>query len=290
MGYRFLDYRHPSGEPIFACTRKGAAVSRKYVFADESGNFDFRDHSRFNGASRYFAVGTLLIEGDKAVAELSADMLALRREFAWKGVATDDAFHASEDSQAVRNAVFQRLGQHDFRIDVTLLEKAKAQPQTRTSDPQFFKYAWYYHFKMVAQRALVAGDELMVVAASIGTKKLRTAFRTAVSDVVRQCCDWRVPHRVSFWPTQSDPCLQAADYGLWAVMRQQEGGDSRALMQIKTKVQSTYDLWKPGATYYYGPLAAKRHLPDIAKPRPASSHELQSPGALVAEPRSLRPM
>ena len=57
-------------------------MPKKYLFADESGNFDFRDNGRFPGASRYFSVGTVMIEGDDAVAALDADMLKLKRELA----------------------------------------------------------------------------------------------------------------------------------------------------------------------------------------------------------------
>jgi hypothetical protein len=51
--------------------------------------------------------------------------------------------------QATRDAVFAILGKHEFRIDATILEKSNAQPQTRTSEATFYRYAWFYHFKHV---------------------------------------------------------------------------------------------------------------------------------------------
>jgi hypothetical protein len=230
-------------------------VARKYLFADESGNFDFRDHQQFPGASRFFSVGTVMIEGDAAVEALEADMLKLKRKLAWNNVVHDDALHATEDPQAVRNAVFEVLGRHDFRVDVTLVEKAKSMPRLRLDEPTFYQYAWWFHFKYLAPRYFQAGDELMVIAASLGMKKKRRAFKKAVESVVRQCTDVRVPRQVAFWPVESQPCLQVADYAVWAVSRAWEKGDDRAKQQLGTRVRSEYDFFKFGSTYYYGPRA-----------------------------------
>jgi hypothetical protein len=75
-------------------------VVRKYLFADESGNFDFRSHTQFpNGPSRYFSVGTIVVEGDDALRQLDADLLKLKRDLAWKNVVHDSGL-ASSSSQA----------------------------------------------------------------------------------------------------------------------------------------------------------------------------------------------
>jgi hypothetical protein len=229
-------------------------VARKYLFADESGNFDFRDHSVHRGATRYFAVGTLMTEGDDAVQGLRAgpaDAPGLARN----GSPHHGAFHCTEDSQDVRNAVFDVLQNHEFKVDVTILEKAKAQPQTRVSNPTFYQYAWFYHFKYFANSYFRPEDELMVVSAALGTKATRAAFRTAVESVVRQCCSWTVRTQFGHWEAATDPALQAVDYVLWAVMRDVERGDKRSRRLIEDKIASVYDLWSWGRTYYYGPSA-----------------------------------
>lgn len=104
-------------------------MARKYLFADESGNFDFRDHQIHRGATRYFAVGTAMIEGDDAVRSLEAEILELKREMAWNGIIHDNYFHASEDPQVVRDAVFEVINRHPVMFDVTLVEKAKTMPR-----------------------------------------------------------------------------------------------------------------------------------------------------------------
>ena len=139
-----------------------------------------------------------------------------------------------------------------------MLEKAKAQPQTRTSDPRFYQYAWFYHFKHFSSRYFNPGDELTVVSASLGTKKMHSAFRTSVQDVVNQCCSYRVKRDFGFWPAASDPCLQAADYALWAVMRDFEHGDSQGRDALGDRIRSVFDLWAWGRRYHYGPLVVPK--------------------------------
>jgi hypothetical protein len=233
-------------------------MSRKYLFADESGNFDFRDHKQYPGASRYFSVGTVMIEGDSAVEAIEADMLKLKRQLAWNNVVHDDALHATEDPQAVRDAVFDLLRGHEFKVDVTLLEKAKSMPRLRVDDPGFYQYAWWFHFKYLAPRYVRPGDELMVVAACLGTKKKRAAFKQAVESVVTQCTDVRIPRQVAFWPVESQPCLQVADYTVWAVTRAWEKGDDRARNQLGNKVRTEWDYFRWGSVYYYGPKSRSK--------------------------------
>lgn len=233
-------------------------MAMKYLFADESGNFDFRCHEQFkNGPTKFFAVGTLMMEGEDTVQSLRADLLGLRDTLIKNGTPHHAPFHCTEDPQAVRDAVFEVLQGHNFKVDVTLLEKAKAQPQTRTSDARFYQYAWYYHFKHFSGRYFEPDDELMVVSAALGTRRTRNAFRTSVEDVVRQCCNWTVKKRFGHWDSASDPGLQAVDYALWAVMRDIERSDKRSRVLIDDKIASVYDLWSWGKTYYYGPNAAK---------------------------------
>ncbi len=63
----------------------------------------------------------------------------------WRGLPVQEMFHASEDKQVVRDEVYEYIAaQDDIRIDVTVLEKAKAQPQTRATKERFYKTAWYF--------------------------------------------------------------------------------------------------------------------------------------------------
>lgn len=216
-------------------------MADRYVFADESGNFDF---SLSPGASRYFILTTVTM-GDCR----SGDHLAhLRRQLAWQGHDVSRPFHACEDKPAVRNAVFQLLKTLPIRIDATALEKRKAQPHLH-SEQALYKMGWFLHMGFVAPVVSTPQDKLLVVAASIGTKKTREAFRESVEDVVRQVSPAR--HRVAFWKADSDPCIQVADYCCWAVQRAWERGDRSFLDLLGSKVQSNKDIFEPGSEYYY---------------------------------------
>ncbi len=215
---------------------------RKYVFADEAGNFDFRDKA---GASQFFILTTVTAESPEA----GDDLLRLRRDLAWDGIALESNFHATEDSQAVRDQVFDVLAGHDFRIDATILEKRKTQPHLAEDWERFYKEAWYLHFKYVAPLIASAKNELLVVAAQIGTKKRRRAIRLAIADVVDQTtrCRWEV----AFWPAASDPCLQVADYCCWAIQRKHEKSDTRSYDLISDKIKSEFRPFEVGRQTYY---------------------------------------
>jgi hypothetical protein len=218
------------------------AVADRYVFADEAGNFDFSLNS---GASRYFVLCTATM----AACAVGDELLALRRALGWKGLHLDSVFHATEDPQAVRDEVFDLLQSADFRVDATIFEKRKALPRLQQERP-FYKLAWYLHFKHVAPQIASRSDRLFVTAASLGTKKKRRLFHVAVDDVVDQVSPCR-SHRVAFWPVDSDPCLQVADYCTWAIQRKWERGDTRSHELIADKIKSEFNVWEIGSTYYY---------------------------------------
>jgi hypothetical protein len=212
------------------------------VFADEAGNFDF---SLEEGASRYFVLTTVAMDD----CSIGHDLLELRRELAWQGRYLDRTFHATEDEQAIRDEVFALLASAPFRVDATILEKRKAQPHLQF-ESGLYKMAWYLHFKHVAPRLATPADRLMVTAASLGTKKKRGLFHQAVEQVVFQVAPC-ASYRVAFWPFQTDPCLQVADYCTWAIQRRWELDDPRSHALIAPKIASEFDVWRVGATYYY---------------------------------------
>lgn len=220
---------------------------RTYLFSDESGDLTFR---RKPGSSRFFAVGTLHID-EVELSRLRAELAATRDRLAWSGIGLDSCFHASTDSQEIRDAVFEVLSGIDSRVDVTLLEKAKGHPSVRSSPHEFFRYAWLYHMKYLAPRLFRVGDEVLVVSATLGTKKDRADFQSSVNSALTEAVDFRVKRKVAFWRDESDFALQAVDYCTWAVTRKVERGDARAYDTIKHRIRSEFDLWRTGTTEYY---------------------------------------
>lgn len=216
-------------------------MADRYVFADEAGNFDF---SRGPGASRYFILCTVT----SAHCRIGDALLSLRRDLGWRGLHLDRVFHATEDPQPVRDEVFSLLADMDCRIDATILEKSKAQAHLK-DQARLYKMAWYLHFKQLAWH-MSSSDRLFVAASSLGTKKARHALHAAVDEVVLQLSPCS-SHRVAFWPADSDPCLQVADYCTWAIQRKWEREDERSHALIAAKIRTEFDVWRLGATDYY---------------------------------------
>ena len=216
-------------------------MADRYVFADEAGNFDFSNQA---GASKYFVLTTVTADD----CDFGTEILELRRDLAWRGVSLDQVLHATTDAQAVRDEVYGVLAGMNFRVDATILEKRKTQPHLQTEE-SFYQMAWYLHFKYVAPRIVSAGDRLLLTAASLGTKKKRAGFHNAVQRVARQVTP--AAHQVAFWPYESDPCLQVADYCTWAIQRKWELNDPRSHVLIAGKIRSEFEVFERGQLYYY---------------------------------------
>jgi hypothetical protein len=218
-------------------------MARQYVFADEAGCLTF---AKQNGVSRYFILCTVAMD-----CKVGHEVLDLRREMAWRGLHLEaDQFHCTTDPEVVRNEMFDFIASRKLRIDATVLEKSKAAPAIRPTDHRFYQYAWYYHFKFVGPQLAKKGDELLIQAASIGTKKKRQAFLSSINDVAQQTLRG-VSWKCTFWSASSDPCLQIADYCAWAIQRALESGDSRRREQIKAHIRTQYDLFERSSTHHY---------------------------------------
>lgn len=184
--------------------------------------------------------------------EIAHDLLSLRRKLAWEGRPVRDYFHCSPDRQEIRDEVFAVITRHPFTVQATIMEKAKAQPQVRPSEHRFYQYGWLYHLRHSTGQYLSPDTELHITAATIGTKAKRILFEDAIRDVCRQIIP-RKQFQTSFWPCETDPCLQVADYCTWAIQRKWESGgtDTRSYDLIKDRITYEYDLWGHGNTLYY---------------------------------------
>ncbi|MEO6360277.1 MAG: DUF3800 domain-containing protein [Sphingomicrobium sp.] len=214
-----------------------------YLFSDEAGCFTF---NREPNVSRYFIICTVTVTSlDMALA-----ITKFRHELIREHQPVKDYFHATTEEAFVRHRVYEEMLKHDFKFQVTICEKSKAMPQVTASKARFYQYPWYFHFKHAIAPHLKQDDRLVVTAASIGTKKERLTYTTALEDVVRQSAR-EVPWIVDFRPCQADPMLQVADYCAWAVQRKIERNDSSAYDQIKCRKTYEYDLWQKGTKHYY---------------------------------------
>ncbi|CAN7558118.1 DUF3800 domain-containing protein [Neorhizobium tomejilense] len=218
-------------------------MSNNYIFADEAGCFTF---NRKQNVSKYFIICTVTTTS----LDVGHALHELRHQLLWEKAEVGDFFHATVDSQAIRNRVFEEILKHDFQVQATICEKAKAQPHVCKEKSRFYKYPWFYQFKHGISRHVDKDMRVMITAASIGTKKERATFTNALSDVMSQTIKG-VPWAVDFRPSHCDPCLQLADYCAWAIQRKWELGDTRSYDLIEDRISYEYELWKYGKTLYY---------------------------------------
>ena len=164
-------------------------------------------------------------------------LLDARRALIWSGFPLVDAFHATEDKQLVRDTVFSLIADMSVRIDATVLRKSPfiTQPPAMLA---FYRHAWELHAARVIPAILRSDHELMVIAASIGTRNEQKTIGLAIRDVVDQTGRSAHNTKLTYWPAQSDPCLQVADYCCWAIQRKWERGDGRSFEHIKHLVTS----------------------------------------------------
>lgn len=219
-------------------------MPRKYIYADEAGDFEF---AKKHNVSKYYIICTAVLEDPT----YGHQLLDLRRDLIWKGESLLDYFHASEDKQSVRDAVFDLIRSAPISVGATILEKSKAQPQIRPDKVRFYKHAWYFHLSGVAPKVATPGDEILFTTASIGTKKEQATFTAAVNDVVQQRVYRATEYKTHFCPSMADPCLQIVDYCTWAIQRKWERGDDRSYKIISHLINHEYETWAAGKVHYY---------------------------------------
>lgn len=218
-------------------------LARKYIFLDESGNFDYSLRG-----TRYFTLGSISVDS----CDVGDSLQELRRELAWNAIGLNAVFHATEDKQAIRNRVFDVICNHALRIDATIMDKPKTLPRLQADERRVYKQALYYHLMYLVPRITMPNDELLVVAAAIGTHREREERLADLMDVLKQLPnESRMPARGAFWPAAAEPCLQVADYCCWAIHRKWERGDARHYERISHLIYSEFDVFRNSVTRYY---------------------------------------
>jgi hypothetical protein len=215
-----------------------------HVFADEAGCFRF---DRSQSASRYFILTTIKC----STCDIGTELLDFKRSLARRGIDIGDRLHASSDTPAIRDEVFKIILNHEFRTDCTILEKSKAQPQTRADEATFYRYAWYYHGRHITPRFCVGDNDVLVTAAALATNAGKAAFKLAFNNAIQQTMPRNARLSTAFPLYAADPCLWAADYCCWAIQRKWERNDQKQYNLIAHTIRSEYNLWQTGEKQYY---------------------------------------
>lgn len=149
-------------------------TKRIYLYADETGNLDYEGspNPKGGGASTYFGFGTATFTTKNHGDDLLGG-LQLRTEIAKKEINLTKGFHACDDSNKTRSEMFAEIQKQAPRFDTTFLYKANAYPNIKRAGPmRLYKMAWFLHLKEIAVRVSEPEDELFVIVAEFGTKRV----------------------------------------------------------------------------------------------------------------------
>lgn len=196
-------------------------MANVYVYADETGNLDYGEAG---GASTYFGFGTAVFGDDHADAlwgGMNVRAALAAGEGERPGVGLPRGFHAVQDTIPTKTAMFAEIARQKPRFDFTYLYKKNAQPHVRAAgEMRLYKMAWFLHFKYIATRISNAGDTLIIVVATLGTKRRQMEAEYALKDV---CSQMNRKFVLCVWDASTSWGIQVADYGLWASQRNLEG-------------------------------------------------------------------
>ena len=220
-----------------------------YLFIDESGNFDFSP----NG-TKYFIITALSTTGPFKIA---APLLELRYQLlpnyaGGRALEESGYFHAAEDAQAVRDAVFATIMKNgqEIRVDSVIAQKNKANPKFHTQQLALYQRMGEALLKYTFNRAAWDNyDHVVLVFSSLFDKKKRGILKQTFKSLIKSIA--AKPYSLYFHDSKFDLCNQAVDYLGWAIYRKWESADMRSYDPIKHLVKSEFPIFSKGKTEYY---------------------------------------
>lgn len=211
------------------------------------------------GCSRYFMLGILKVDDPPA---LSSSLETLRgrllKDPYFRKVPsmqpgnkkTAVAFHAKDDVAEVRREVFAEIVKHDgLRFYAVIRDKLSVLTEVRTYKHKRYHPNLLYDqlVKRLFKDRLHKEDEYTITFATRGksdrTLALKSALETARKRFEKK---WKIHSdatiQICAVPAASNPCVQAADYFLWAVQRCFERREDRYLDYIWSQCRLIWDV------------------------------------------------
>jgi len=227
-----------------------------FLFIDESGNFDFSLRG-----TKYFILSGLStynpIEERDKFCQLKYQLLS-------EGV-DQEFFHATEDTQAVRDQFFLKIGslKDDIEVHSVVAEKNKANPVLyyeeyfkkgkiikRVTGDQFYERICRTLLQYVFRRSdFQKAEKIVVVLGAIFTKDKQSLILRTLKKNLKE--KFPKSFEIYFHQAKADINCQMADYFGWAILIKRERKEVRPYELIKGKIKSEYEIFKKGDTTYY---------------------------------------
>ncbi len=220
-----------------------------YIFIDESGNFDFS-----SSGTKYFILTALSTTNPfdigKSLLKLRYDLLP--NYACGPKMEESGYFHASEDTQAVRDNVFEILTHtdHNFRVDAVVAQKNKANPKFHTQPVELYKKMGEAFLKYVLkQLSENECDHIVLIFSSIFDRKKRGILKQAFKSLIKSMAN--ISFALYFHDSKFDLCNQAVDYYGWAIYRHWDSADERSFNLVKHQIKSNFSIFRTGINEYY---------------------------------------
>lgn len=213
-----------------------------YMFIDEAGDFNFSREG-----TEYLIWGATTIINNPHV--LYTPLSQLKHELNTSGI-NIESFHASEQTQWIRNKVFNVLGNSKvlFENDFVIVEKRKTNPSIRKPRILYPKMASCL-LRYIFNRHNAVG-KIVIFTDTLPIREKRQATEKALKQNIRKLLG-KTKFYIYHHSSKSNCGLQAIDYCAWAIFRKWERNDLRSYKRIKMKVESEFDIFWDGTTTYY---------------------------------------
>ena len=168
-----------------------------YIFLDEGGDLDFS-----SSGTKYFTLTGLSkerpFEAYKSLNELKYDQIESDTEIEY--------FHASEDRQVVRDAVFNIINSHldQARIDSIIVEKRKASPPVQEEERFYPDMLGYLLRYIIKGYDLSIFEKVIIFTDSLPIKRKRKAIEKAVKMTLAQQLPRDVRYRIFHHDSKSN--------------------------------------------------------------------------------------
>jgi hypothetical protein len=227
-----------------------------FVFLDESGNFDFSP----KGTKFFVLTGFATFDP----VTKRQDLIKLRYELLSSGT-DQECFHATEDTQEVRNQVFELFTElaGTFEVHSVIAQKNKA-------NPSLYKESYLKKGRLIERvtgfglykkccecllKYLFAGksgkvDKIVVVLGSLYTGDKKKLVLQTLKKFLKETFP-SVPFEIYSHASHADLNCQLADYCCWAISIRQERSETRPYETIKSQIKNHFEIFKSGTTEFY---------------------------------------
>jgi len=240
-----------------------------------------RDRLRDEGANQFFMLGMVCCPAPEEVARRLADQRsALQANPLYAGIfslqpaamKTARAFHAKDDHAEIRSKVFEMLTSLDFKFYAVIKDMRKVHDYVRRRNQMDANYRYHPNelydltVRMLFKERLHQDAHCRVVFARRGKADRTAALRVQLEQTrqrflaARGAASAITLEIMPAYPWE-EPCVQVADYCLWALQRCYERHEARFLHAIWPKVSLIHDVDDPAAKAGYGTYLRRKDPP-----------------------------